>query len=84
VSDYAFSRSVMRRIRARVDSSGMNLQEFGERMGYVTSAKQSAWQFLSFTTDPRLSMLVKAAVALGTTVEELISEETLASDTAPR
>ena len=70
MSDY--TKSVMWRIRLRVEASGISLHVFGKRMGYEVSAKQSAWQFLNSTEDPRLSMLERAAAALGMSVEELV------------
>jgi transcriptional regulator with XRE-family HTH domain len=70
VSD--FTKLIMSRINSRFANSGINLQEFGERMGYGhATARKSAWQFLNTTADPRLSMIEKAAKALGISVAEL-------------
>lgn len=62
----------MAKINARFEASGLSLQEFGERMGYGRStARKSAWQFLNSTEDPRLSMIEKAAAALGVDTVDL-------------
>ena len=42
-------------------------------MGYDASlARQSAWQFLNKTIDPKLSMLERFAKAVGIDVAELV------------
>ena len=55
------------------DASGMSLQQIGEAMGYPPElARQSIWQFLNRTNDPRLGMLRKFATAVGVDVRDLI------------
>jgi len=64
---------VMSRVRDRFESSGLSLHELGIKMGYPEeSARKSAWQFISKTGDPRLSMLARFAKATGTTIKELL------------
>ncbi len=66
----------MLRLRELFEASKMTLDEFGQRMGYAgPTAKASAWQFLTRTNDPRLSMLRKFAQAVGVPVAELFTEE---------
>lgn len=77
MSDYEFSRAVMQRIRDEYEASGLTLDEFGKLMGYEASPRSSAWQFLRYTTDPRLSMLAKAVDALGMTFEEALCPESI-------
>ncbi len=64
--------SVMKRVRAAFDQSGLSLEEVGERMGRKATARQSAWQFLNKTADPRLSMLIRFADAVGVDVKALL------------
>jgi hypothetical protein len=53
--------------------SGRSLDELGLAMGYPkTTARQSVWQFLSKTTDPRLSMLRRFAKAMRIDVKDLL------------
>jgi transcriptional regulator with XRE-family HTH domain len=55
------------------EKSGKSLEELGQAMGYSTDiARQSAWQFLNKTADPRLSMLRRFAKAVGASVKELL------------
>ena len=71
MSDY--TTKIMVRIRERFTASGLKLEELGRKMGYSDgSARRSAWQFLNKTADPRLSMVEKAATALGTDVKDLL------------
>ena len=64
----------MERVRARFEKSGLSLHDLGLKMGYPeASARKSAWQFMK-TTDPRISMLVRFAKAMGLPVEELVAE----------
>jgi transcriptional regulator with XRE-family HTH domain len=64
----------MDRARIAFDKSGLSLDELGQRMGYSgETARKSAWQFLNKTTDPRLSMLMKFADALGVPVVDLFN-----------
>lgn len=65
--------SVMKKARAAFERSGLSLEEVGTRMGIDgKTARQSAWQFLNKTTDPRLSMLLRFAVALGVDPKDLL------------
>lgn len=64
---------VMARIRTRFEASGLSLHDLGVKMGYpAESARKSAWQFIAKTDDPRLSMLVRFAKAMGVDVKELL------------
>ena len=63
----------MTRARILFQKSGLSLDDLGQRMGYSgDTARKSAWQFLHKTTDPRLSMLVRFADALGVSVVYLV------------
>lgn len=64
--------SVMKKARTLFDESGMSLEQLGQKMGRETNARQTAWQFLNKTADPRLSMLIQFAEALGVDVKELL------------
>lgn len=65
--------ATMRKIKASFESSGLSLEELGQKMGYEQgTARRSAWQFLNKTNDPRLSMLLRAAEALGVDPKELL------------
>jgi transcriptional regulator with XRE-family HTH domain len=64
----------MTRVRALFEASGMTMDELGLKMGYPPdSARKSVWQFLR-TSDPRIGMLRRFALAMGKTVEELVGE----------
>ena len=64
---------VMERVRARFEKSGLSLHDLGLKMGYpAESARKSAWQFISKTADPRLSMLNRFAHAMGVRVKDLL------------
>jgi transcriptional regulator with XRE-family HTH domain len=66
---------VMARVRDRFESSGLSLHDLGMKMGYPEeSARKSAWQFISKTADPRLSMLSRFATAIGMSLAELIAD----------
>lgn len=66
---------VMHRISDLFRESGMSLDAFGQAMGYEGDvARKAAWQFLNKTSDPRLSMLEKAADALHVTVADLVAD----------
>lgn len=55
------------------EGSGMTLPELAAKMGYTSeTARQSVWQFLNKTKDPRLSMLRKFADAVGEPVEKIV------------
>ena len=67
---------VMVRIRELFERSQMTLDEVARRMGYSgATGRQSAWQFLNKTTDPRLSMVRKFAQAMGMPVDELLRDK---------
>lgn len=59
------TEAVMDKVRAAFSESGLTLDELGARMGYETSARKSVWQFLYRSHDPRLSMLLRFAAAVG-------------------
>lgn len=62
----------MKNARAAFERSGLSLDELGRKMGAeAKTARQTAWQFLNKTTDPRLSMLLRFVEALGIEVPEL-------------
>jgi transcriptional regulator with XRE-family HTH domain len=66
-------QSVMERAHVLFEESGLSLEELGQRMGYTgDTARKAAWQFLNKTTDPRLSMLQRFAVALKVSLVELV------------
>lgn len=66
----------MLRVRELFEKSGITLDDLGQRMGYdARTARQSAWQFITKTVDPRLSMLQKFAAAIGVSVAELFAEK---------
>jgi transcriptional regulator with XRE-family HTH domain len=63
----------MARVRERFEKSKMSLHDLGIKMGYPSeSARKSAWQFIEKTSDPRISMLRRFAVAMGVSVKSLI------------
>jgi hypothetical protein len=64
---------IMEKVLALFEKSGKSLDELGLAMGYPkASARKSAWLFLRRTTDPRLSMLERFAMAMGMDVKELL------------
>lgn len=66
---------VMKKAVALFEKSGMTLDELGQAMGYKGKlTRQTAWQFLNKTTDPRFSMVRKFCKAVGVSLEELVSE----------
>jgi transcriptional regulator with XRE-family HTH domain len=68
------SAKTMLYVRELFDQSGLTLDELGQRMGYTSpSARHSAWQFLTRTTDPRLSMLCRFAQAIGIPIADLFT-----------
>ena len=70
------SAEVMKRANAAFEKSTLTLEELGRRMGIESkTARNSAWQFLNKTTDPRLSMLLKFCAALEITVDDLLVEK---------
>ena len=65
--------TVMKKAQLLFDKSGLSLDELGRKMGAdEKTARQTAWQFLKKTTDPRLSMLFRFAEALG--VDRLLEQ----------
>jgi transcriptional regulator with XRE-family HTH domain len=63
---------VMVKIRLKVKSSGMTMQELGERMGYpVDTARKSVSQFLK-GSDPRVGTVRKLAKALKIKLPDLL------------
>jgi transcriptional regulator with XRE-family HTH domain len=62
----------MEKVRAAFEQSGLSLEELGKKMGRGAAARQSAWQFLHRTADPRLSMLLRFAEAIGVEVKDLL------------
>jgi transcriptional regulator with XRE-family HTH domain len=65
----------MQRARELFEKSGKTLDQLGNDMGYKgNTVRQSAWQFLEKTTDPRLSMLRRFAKAMGVPVAELVGK----------
>ena len=65
----------MIRAKELFEQSEMNLPELAEKMGYDgETARQSVWQFLNKTKDPRLSMLRRFADAMGIKVSRLINQ----------
>jgi transcriptional regulator with XRE-family HTH domain len=66
---------VMARVRALFEKSGMTLEELGSKMGYPPeTARMSAWQFVSKTNDPRVSMLRKFAKAVKARMRDLFPD----------
>jgi hypothetical protein len=60
-------------VRQRFEKSHLSLDELGTRMGYPEdSARKSAWKFLNETSDPRLSVLRRFAVAVNCSVKSLV------------
>jgi transcriptional regulator with XRE-family HTH domain len=65
---------VMRRVIALFEQSGKTLDELGRAMGAnEATARQTAWQFIKKTADPRISMLRRFANAVGITLAELVA-----------
>lgn len=63
----------MAKVRSLWEKAGLSLHDLGLKMGYPeATARQSAWQFLSKTDDPRVSMLRRFAKALGVSVKDLL------------
>lgn len=66
--------SAMAQANALFEASGISLDELGKKMGYEKNPRQSAWQFLTGTKDPRLSMLIRFADALDISLAELVTD----------
>ena len=61
------------RARKAFNDSGLTLDQLGVGMRYEGDvARKSAWQFLNKTSDPRVSMLRRFAVAVGVPFAELV------------
>jgi transcriptional regulator with XRE-family HTH domain len=67
---------VMARVRELFERSKMTLEEVATRMGYTgTTGRQSVWQFINKTVDPRMSMVRKFAQAVGVSLSDLCSDQ---------
>jgi transcriptional regulator with XRE-family HTH domain len=67
------TKVAMERARLLFKRSGLSFGELGQRMGYSGDpARKSAWQFLTKTTDPRLSMLEKFSEAMNISLVDLV------------
>lgn len=63
----------MAKVRKLAEKSGKTLDEIGVAMGYPPeTARQSVWQWLRKTADPRVSVLRRFAKAVGIDVKELL------------
>jgi transcriptional regulator with XRE-family HTH domain len=66
-------QSTMKKVRSAFEQSGLSLDELGRKMeAEEKTARQTAWQFLNKTADPRLSMLIRFAEALDVEVKDLL------------
>jgi len=67
------TEATMERARLLFKRSGLSFGDLGRRMGYTGDpARKSAWQFLTKTTDPRLSMLERFAEAINVSLTDLL------------
>ena len=67
---------VMRRVVQLFEKSGKTLDELGTGMGADPgTARQTAWQFITKTGDPRISMLRRFARAMGMSLEDLLNDK---------
>ena len=65
--------AVMVKLKQIFDSSGLSLEQLGQQMGYEEgTARRAAWQFLNKTNDPRLSMLIRFAEAVGVELKDVL------------
>jgi transcriptional regulator with XRE-family HTH domain len=72
---------VMKRAKAAFEQSGLTLEEVGKRMGAdPDTARNTAWQFLNRTTDPRLSMLLRFCAAVETPLTRLLTNKKSKND----
>jgi hypothetical protein len=63
----------MRKVLKLVEKSGKTLDEIGVAMGYpAETARQSVWQWLRKTKDPRVSVLRRFAKAIDADVRDLL------------
>lgn len=63
----------MEKIRALFEQSAMTYDELGKAMGYpAETARKSAYQFISKTADPRVSVLRRFAKAMRVDVKDLL------------
>ena len=69
----ASTESIMGKARRFFEKSEKTLEELGKAMGYEEgTARRAAWQFLNKTSDPRLSMLIRFAEAVGIELKNLL------------
>lgn len=69
------TKRVMKRCQEAFAASKMTLDDVGRKMGYSgPAAKISVWQFLNKTTDPKLSMVLRFAKAVGVPISQLIDD----------
>jgi hypothetical protein len=67
---------IMRRVIQLFEKSGKTLEALGAGMGAdPATARQTAWQFITKTADPRISMLRRFAKAMDMSLAELINEQ---------
>jgi transcriptional regulator with XRE-family HTH domain len=67
---------VMVRAKDLFEQSGLTLEQLAERMGYTgDTGRQSVWQFLNRTKDPRLRMLRRFSRALGVELQTVITPQ---------
>ena len=70
------SAEIMKRVNVAFEKSGLTLDELGKGMGIASAtARNSAWQFLNKTADPRLSMLLKFCAAMEMPIEDLLADK---------
>ena len=66
---------VMKAVRDARERSGLSFDQLGLKMGYASdTARKSAWQFVTRTNDPRLSMLRRFAEAVDIPLSELLEQ----------
>ena len=71
---------VMKAVRDARKRRGLSFEQLGRRMGYASdTARKSAWQFVTKTNDPRLSMLRRFAEAVDIPLSELLEQSVSAS-----
>jgi transcriptional regulator with XRE-family HTH domain len=65
----------MTKVLRLFEQSGKSLEQLGQEMGYTgETARKAAWQFITKSGDPRISMLRRFARAMGVSIEELVGE----------
>ena len=66
---------IMKAVRDAREKSGLSYEQLGLKMGYTPdTARKSAWQFVTKTNDPRLSMLRRFAEAVDIPLSELLKQ----------